>query len=511
MHSWYDLKMSKFSKKRIIWFIVVICIALGGYMIFGRTKITTQPNTTTVKRGDVIQEVSVTGRVKPTTIVDLSFEKTGRILGIYSNVGEHVSEGTLLSEVESSSAQASLMEAEARLAELKRGSRPEEIAIKEAELAKYNHDLSNTYSGILDAINDAFAKSDDALHAKMAGIFSGFKSSSYKFTYPICDGQLDLNGTTLRYEAELDVDIWRTEIASLSSYPSNSELSAAIEKTSDHLEKLKSFLEAVNRTLTIDCTVANTALDAYRINVNAARSNIITASSNINAKKQAITASALAVTKVRDELSLMKAGTASEVIAVQEARVFSAQGELRKYRVYAPISGTMTKVDATTGESSNTSKPLFSIISDTSFEIEAYVPEADIAKIKIGDAAKITLDAYGPDIFFDGKVTIINPAETIIDNVPTYKVTFHFIKNDSRIKSGMTANIDIGTASQKNVLFIPGRAVIIRNGEKFVRIIDDSGIMTETPVTLGLKGSNGSVELISGPSEGTVIVSAPIE
>ena len=51
------------------------------------------------------------------------------------------------------------------------------------------------------------------------------------------------------------------------------------------------------------------------------------------------------------------------------------------------------------------------------------MPEADIAKVAIGDLASSTLDAYGSYVDFPAQVTMIDPAETVIEGVPTYKVT----------------------------------------------------------------------------------------
>jgi len=501
--------MNTFSRKQIAWFLIIIGIIGAGYFYFGRTKDTLNPNMVIVKRGDVLQEVSVTGRVEPVSTVNLSFEKSGRIQGVYSQVGQHIGAGTLLAEIESSAEQASVMEAEARLAELKRGSRPEEITVKEAELAKYEQDLANSYDGVRDTIDDAFNKTDDALHVKMTGIFSGFKTSSYRFTYQICDSSLDTNGATLRLENEYDIDLWRKELSALSGTPSDETLAKLLETTSAHLEKQKNFLEAVNRTLTLDCTVTNTGLDTYRTNVNTARTNIATAIAAVNTKKQTIASLVLTVAKVRNELSLLKAGTATEVIAAQEARLLSAQGELRKRRIYSPINGVVTKVDAKTGEYANTTTPLLSIISDASFEMTANVPEADIAKIKLGDTAKITLDAYGSDALFEGRVSAVDPAETIIDNVPTYKVTLNFTKNDPRIKSGMTANIDIATAKASNILLVPQRAVATKDGKKFIEVVNNDNTSTETLVTTGLRGSDGFIEIVSGVSEGATILFVP--
>src|SRR5581483_10901237 len=101
--------------------------------------------------------------------------------------------------------------------------------------------------------------------------------------------------------------------------------------------------------------------------------------------------------------------------------------------------------------------------SDTKFQIDANIAEADIAKVALGQKATVTLDAYGPDVVFNATVIKIDPAETIVDGVPTYKTTFQFDTPDDRIKSGMTANIDIQGDSHTDVLAVPERAVIDHN------------------------------------------------
>lgn len=500
--------MNRFSNKQIIIVVVVALALVAGFILFTAKKPLDTKNTAVATRGDIIQEVSVTGRVKAAETVDLGFEKSGRIQGVYAVVGQHIDSGALLAEVESSASQANLQEAEAQLAELKRGARPEELAVKQSELAKYQQDLVNAYSGVLDTTDDAFNKADDAVHSKIAGIFSGFNASSYDFTFSVCDAQLSLKTASLRASAETDISNWRAERSVFPVSPASDELSNLLTKTVAHLESARALLESLNRALTLDCTSSNSALDTYRINVNAARANITTALSSVNTKSQTIASLILTVKTAQNELALMEAGQTAETIAAQEARVLAAQGDLQKSRIYAPISGTITKVDATTGEFATAGLPLISIISDSSFEMEANVPEADIAKIKLSDSAKITLDAYGPDVIFDGKVTSINPAETIIDNVPTYKVTFNFAKKDSRVKSGMTANIDVSTDSRKNVLIVPARALVTRDNRKYVAVQNLDGTTTETVVTVGLRGSDGSIEVLSGITEGTRIVIA---
>lgn len=497
------------TKKQIIWSSVIALLIIAVVYINSRGSDTVALNTTTVRTGDVIQEVGVTGRVKSSSAVNLAFEKSGRVAGVYASVGQRVGVGTTLAEVESSSARASLIEAEARLSELKRGSRPEELAVKKAEIAKYAQDLTNAYGGVGDILNDAYTKADDALHTKTTGIFSGYKSTSYKYTFSVCDSQLAFAGEQLRLSAELELDTWRSENTSSLGVSDASIMDLALNRTTAHLSNTLAFLDSVSRALTLDCTVSNTAYDTYRANINTARANINTALSSVNTKKQTIATLALALAKVKNELSLLEAGTANEVISAQEARVLSARGELTKYRVTSPIQGIITKVDIKEGESTTVGKSVFSIISDASFEIEAYVPEADIAKIKNGDDARVTLDAHGSDVIFKAKVSAIDPAETIIDNVPTYKTILHFIESDTRVKSGMTANIDIATASRKNVLFVPERSLITKDSGKYVRAVGPNGTTTDILVTVGLKGSDGFIEILSGISDGAAIIMTP--
>ena len=52
--------------------------------------------------------------------------------------------------------------------------------------------------------------------------------------------------------------------------------------------------------------------------------------------------------------------------------------------------------------------------------------------------ADVTLDAYGSGVIFQARVDIIDPAETVLDGVPPYKVTLDFVSADPRIRSGMT-------------------------------------------------------------------------
>ena len=142
--------------------------------------------------------------------------------------------------------------------------------------------------------------------------------------------------------------------------------------------------------------------------------------------------------------------------------------------------------------------------------MEVFIPEADISKIAVGNEASVTLDAYGSGVTFKAKVASIDPGETIVEGVTTYRTILEFAEEDARIKSGMTANIDILASKRDGVISIPQRAISVKGGDKFARIISSDGTVKEVMIETGMRGSAGEVEVTKGVSEGDkVITSAP--
>ena len=185
--------------------------------------------------------------------------------------------------------------------------------------------------------------------------------------------------------------------------------------------------------------------------------------------------------------------------AIEQAKasVINLQAQLDKLTLRSPLDGVVTRQDAKVGEIVAPNVTVASVISVSTFQVESDVPEADIAKVHVSDAARITLDAYGDDVTFEATVVKIDPAERILDGVATYKVTLQFTKADDRIKSGMTANITTRGAKKENVLSIPQRLVITRGEEKYVKVLRD-GQVVEVKITTGLRGSSGNIEVTSG-------------
>ena len=277
-----------------------------------------------------------------------------------------------------------------------------------------------------------------------------------------------------------------------------------------NLDTIREFLELIANIvngLTPTTNLTQTKIDTYKSDISTARSNINTAITNLSAAEEKFRSAKSTLTLEENQLALKKAGATREEIAGAEAQVERAEAsvknseaELAKTVIRAPLDGIVTRQDAKVGEIAPPNTALVAMIGSSGFDIEANVPEADIAKIKLGDKALITLDAYGDEVIFNARVIKIDPAETFIEGVATYKVTFEFEGKDERIKSGMTANIDVATDKRENVVIVPQRAVIPGKGEKIVRVLNGNNTVREVRVKTGLRGSDGNVEIIEGLS-----------
>ena len=248
------------------------------------------------------------------------------------------------------------------------------------------------------------------------------------------------------------------------------------------------------------------------MDVSTARTNINSAISSISTAEEKFKKAGSALALAQQELILTSAGVVEDKIVAQEAKVEEAEAgvlhysvQLSKTTMRAPISGVVTLQEAKVGEIVTANEKIVALISKSQFEIKAQIPEADIAMVMVNDTARVTLDAYGADVNFSVIVSDIDPAETIIDGVATYGTTLQFLKKDERIRSGMTANIDIESGARQDVIVISSRAVISKEGKKIVRILVN-GEIEEVEVETGLRGPDGNIEIISGINEGDKVV-----
>lgn len=190
--------------------------------------------------------------------------------------------------------------------------------------------------------------------------------------------------------------------------------------------------------------------------------------------------------------------------------VLAIETQIRDTFMYSPIDGIILKrnVDPFETTVANSPTPVFTVGNPNDLVIETNVPESDITKIKLDQNAEVTFDALNPDQIFSAKVTEIDPASTVIQDVVYYRIKLKLENLDPQIKAGMTANIDVRTAEASNILMVPIRAIVNEGKDKYVQVLVNAEInqVEKKKVTTGLEGDEGMVEIKSGLKEGEKVV-----
>ncbi|HEY4495667.1 MAG TPA: efflux RND transporter periplasmic adaptor subunit [Candidatus Paceibacterota bacterium] len=516
-----------FALKIILLIITMALVAGGGYFFLvaekeGSSLQQKESIMVKVAKGTIVEELTFTGIVKPAQEVRLSFERTGIIKNLPIKVGGEVRVGNLISSLDNADivaqiarAEADIAFEEAQLKELKRGPRPEESSIAKIKVENAQRARDESLNNVLSVMLDAHTKADDAVRNKLDQIIDSPRSSNpqIKSELMVTDSSLKQKVGASRVIAEGKLAEWNQLIATLTTSDTLSLKNGATE-AKQHLLVFRSIIG--DAALVLDGTapsinVSQTTIDGYRAAVSAGRANIEAAYGNIVAAEEKWQNADAAIALAKEEQRLVEVGASVEEIAAQEARVKKAQAALKGARVdlsktvlVSPIAGVLTKLNVKIGETVTVGQIAANIISDKNFEVRVDVPEANIAKVAIGNEAILTLDAYGPRVKFSGKLVRINPAEKIIEGVATYESTIEFKEQDSRIKSGMTANI-IFNIRKDGILVIPQNTVTRKQGAPYV-VISENGTQQERRIRTGSIGINGFIEVVDGLKEGETIL-----
>ncbi len=502
------LKRNK--KTSIIVFLLVFITFWGAWSM--RPKAPAYEFETVASR-DIVQQVSVTGRVKPDLDVSLSFETSGKVAKVLSKVGDAVIPGQAIVLLDDADLLANLQQAQARvdtekarLAQLRAGTRSEEIAVQKVQLANANTALRNAQSNVLTTINDAYTKVDDAVRNKSDKFFINPRSSNVKITFYLNDMNMENVLESGRSDMEIMLSTWKKENDALASSVVDD---SAISKVKDHLLQTRTFLNNCALALSYavpGSSLTQTNIDGYASEISLARTSVNSAISSLESVSNALSSAQSNVELQQSNLALAQAPALPETIDAQvatveqmQANVRSIQASIAKMILRSPINGIITEQNAKVGQTVAPGTNIVSVISKNELQVEAFIPEADIAKVHLGDVASATLDAYGDTVNFSASVVSIDPAETIIEGVATYKTVFRFTDADERVKPGMTANIDIMTEKKMGVLALPQRVLVRKTNGVFAQILDnETGKPKEVPVLSGLRGSDGYTEIISG-------------
>ncbi len=174
--------------------------------------------------------------------------------------------------------------------------------------------------------------------------------------------------------------------------------------------------------------------------------------------------------------------------------------------ILSPIHGTVIKRAVEPGQSFTSADPVL-VLSDRLI-VQAQVDETDIAQVKTGLAAQITLDAY-PNETIPAEVGAVAYEAKTVSNVTTYTVDVLPAKTPPFMRSGMTASVAFRMASKEGVVRVPSHALQVRDGRAWVQVVA-GGAREERAVQTGL--SDGKfTEIVAGLREGEHVLIAQVK
>ncbi len=340
---------------------IIVVLAAGVFYV--RNGAQSSYQVATVERGAIVQEVSASGNVEAPSTISLQFQNAGKLefLGVES--GDRVRAGETLAREDTSILNAQLRQAQAaadsqqaQLDQLSQGTRPEQIAITQSQIASDQAGLAQANQSVVNAIQTAYTQSYDAVYNKADQFFNNPRSSNPYASFASSDSQLISTLQSERVSIETVLSTWQQDTVALGA---SGGISAAVAQTQTNLSTMTKFLSdansALNRAIPSE-RASQTTIDAWILNIANARTGVNAAVSGLTAAVTARQNAASALDTDTKRLALEQAGSTASALAAQEAlaaqaraNVAAIRAQIAQMALVAPVSGTVTGVTGNVG------------------------------------------------------------------------------------------------------------------------------------------------------------------
>jgi HlyD family secretion protein len=297
-------------------------------------------------------------------------------------------------------------------------------------------------------------------------------------------------------------------------------------------------VEAGQLLVRLDKTDANRQLDSARLSRDRAQADVVSAQSAINVaqidlkndqESEALAqkgvdlgvGSADALRTAQHTTQVAKAGltqkqaqlsSAQLSLQAAELAVQDAETQLTNTEIKAPMDGTVLTVSVEKGSivssaltNVNGGTAVLTLADLSDLRVIGSISESQVGDVQPGQEVRIRVDTYA-DKVFKGVVDRVSPLGTETSNVVTFDVEIRIDDpNQSLLKSGMNADVEIVTDEQKDVLLVPITAVQSKGKRRFVTLASGEERAIETGA------SDGTVMVVTkGLSDGDSIKSSPV-
>ncbi|MGB7058701.1 MAG: efflux RND transporter periplasmic adaptor subunit [Geitlerinemataceae cyanobacterium] len=509
-----------------------------------------------VEAETVTVRIQASGEIQPVQRVNLSPKTSGRLAQLYVEQGDRVSEGQVVARMESEDIAAQLQQSEARLAQsqaslaqLRNGSRPEEIERAAARVEQARATLTQLQNGSRpEEIDSAAARVEQArsrleqsraqvqqAQAQLEQLTFGTRleeiaeaeAALQRTQAQVAESRsrLDLARSDLQRNRQLEADgaIARNELDR--SRDEERRAVANLEQTEAAVTEARMRLERLqNGSRSEEIAKAEADVDSAQAAVSTAEASVTEAQAQLNelrngTRSEEIDKAQASVTEAQTQLDEARNGTRSEEIDKAQAAVAEAEAQVTFYEsqledaiVRAPFAGIITQRYADPGAfvtpatsasdaSGATSTSIMALAKG--LEVLAKVPESDINQIKPGQTVEIVADAF-PDDVFEGRVKLIAPEAVRERDVTLFQVRLSIETGLEELRSGMNVDLVFLGEQLENARVVPTVAIVTKKGQTGVLVPDAQNQAQFREVTIGATIGN-KIQILEGVEAGEKI------
>ncbi len=470
--------------KRFLIFLAVVLI-LGAVGWFAYQRFVVQPQaqaqqpsyeTSAVKRGNILSTVSATGSIEPKAEVSLLFRAAGTVQNVLVAVGEAVTQGQLLAELDTTDLTLALAQAKvsqdisaAQLKKLEAPPDPMDVAAAQAAVEVAQAGVSSAEAALASA------------QAGYQDLLVGPNTT-----------QQTINNSQLR-QAEIALNQAQQAYNKIKDQPDAGMFPQAAE-----LERATSAYEVAKA-------------QAAKTEEPATQGQLAQGLNQIAQAQAGLRQAQAQVVNAQNSLSDLLQGPKPEDIDIAHAQLKQAQlsqlqaeHSLANAQLGAPFDGVISQLNIKQGEQSTNGLPAVVLTDLNGFTMKVLVDEIDVRQVAVGQPVRLSIDAL-PDAEITGKVTKISPTAANVNNVVAYEVTIVPDPTDEPLRAGMSATAIITTAQIDNAVLIPNRYITLDRdtGKAYVyKLVNNQPALQE--VELGLRNERES-QVLAGLDAGDAI------
>ena len=487
--------MKKIIGTVTIFILVSTLVSCGWIRERGKKDDAAEKRVEVVKSGDFQKRISATGNLEALIDVEVKANVAGEIIKLYVDDGDYVEKDQVLLEIDPEQYTEEKKQAKA------------DVDAAQAQLRQAELNIILTSKGLESTLQQA-ADNVRIVESNLRTTLAGSQTQITEAETNIQTTENQLNQDRIALEqakielnrAEIRFAELETELESVKVERNNaeSEWNRNKELFEKKLVSKRSLEEAESRYANAESQHKNAAkrLESQQQTVDSQNQTIATRNSAISSREAILSSHNLNLERLSDmkqaeeeekklQLQIARTRLAELEDTIENEKIVTVQGKvsaranlLRRLSslknqdeflewtvIKAPMAGTVTLLEIEEGEivtsgrsAFSQSPPLMTIADLSKMVVKTYINEVDMERLRMNQMAEINVDAY-KDTKYEGSVAEISPSGEERDNIITFEVMIEVVGSPSELRPGMSADVDVITYEEKDVLMLPIDAV----------------------------------------------------